>query len=539
MGAVTNVVMSLAVTFGAYRAYKLLAILYSAWTSPLRLLPGPANPSWIYGNLKDIWDAENSVLHEQWVKEYGKTITYSTWFGMSRLYTTDLKALNHVLNNSNVWQKPEMAKYNLGRILGHGVLVVEGEQHKQQRKIMNPAFGAAQIRELTEIFIDKAVELRDIWASEAEKEGGVANLNALSWLSRMTLDVIGLAGFNYHFDALASDPKKNELNKAFSKIFDTNTKMSIIPVLRALIPALRWLPADRDAESKAARDTMDRIGEELLRNSKAELSKQGSLGKDSVKGKTLLTLLLRANMASDLPESQRMVDEDVLAQVPTFLVAGHETTSTATTWALYALSLAPQIQSKLRDELLSISTDNPTMDELNSLPYLDAVVRETLRVHPPVTHTIRTAFQDDVIPLETPFTDCNGKVHDVIEVSKGQSLIVPILAINRDAELWGEDSLEFKPERWEKVPEAVAGIPGIWGNMLTFLSGPRACIGYRFSLVETKAILFTLIRAFEFELAVPAEDIGKKSTIVQRPILRSDPKSGNQLPLLVKPLPKF
>jgi cytochrome P450 len=70
---------------------------------------------------------------------------------------------------------------------------------------------------------------------------------------------------------------------------------------------------------------------------------------------------------------------------------------------------------------------------------------------------------------------------------------------------------------------------------MTFLGGPRACIGYRFSLVEIKALLFTLVRAFEFELAVPVSEIGTKSTMLQRPGLRNDPKNRPQLPLLLKP----
>lgn len=117
----------------------------------------------------------------------------------------------------------------------------------------------------------------------------------------------------------------------------------------------------------------------------------------------------------------------------------------------------------------------------------------------------------------------------------------------------------LRPERWESTPEAAASIPGIWGNMLTFLGGPRACIGYRFALVEyarlsfrivwhiglipfslflsrMKALLFTLIRAFEFELAVPPEDIAKRTALVQRPIVLSDPDGGHQMPLLLKPV---
>lgn len=119
-------------------------------------------------------------------------------------------------------------------------------------------------------------------------------------------------------------------------------------------------------------------------------------------------------------------------EVPTFLVAGHETTrcvgdtflfaiianlscSTSTTWALYALCNDIAVQNKLREELLEVTTDNPTMDELNALPYLDAVVRETLRVHAPVSSTLRVAVKDDTIPLSTPVTDKYGKVHEYLE----------------------------------------------------------------------------------------------------------------------------
>ena len=70
---------------------------------------------------------------------------------------------------------------------------------------------------------------------------------------------------------------------------------------------------------------------------------------------------------------------------------------------------------KLREELLQVSTDNPTMDELNSLPYMDMVIKETLRHHSPVPMTLRMAMQDDIIPVDVPFTDKKGRLRDHIE----------------------------------------------------------------------------------------------------------------------------
>ncbi|KAG6374890.1 cytochrome P450 [Boletus reticuloceps] len=527
----------------AFGLWTLFQFVYHQFTSPIRHLRGPKGTSWIYGNMRDIWNAENSVLHEGWVKQYGNTLKYKGFFNSDRLFTMDTRAINHVLTHSSDYEKPSQVRYNLSQILGEGLLFVEGSQHRQQRHIMNPAFGPAQIRALTDIFLEKALRLRDVLSSEIAKDPTgttpSARIDIMPWLSRMALDVIGLAGFNYNFDSLNANEKPNELNEAFSTMVDANQRLSILTILRARLPPLRILPNDRARRIQVARRTMARIGNELLSDAKAaaraSATEKGEIEKHSLHGRDLLSLLVKANMATDIPESQRLSDEDVLAQVPTFLVAGHETTSTAITWALYAMTKAPEIQVKLREELLSVDTETPSMDELMALPYLDAVVRETLRVHSPVPSTLRFATKDDVIPIEKPYTDKYGVMHDSIRISKGDPIFIPILALNRSTELWGPDAQEFMPERWQSIPEAISHIPGVWGHLMTFLGGPRACIGYRFSLVEMKAVLFTLVRAFEFELAVPVSEIGKKSTLVQRPVLRSDPNNKSQLPLLIKP----
>ncbi|KAF7362968.1 hypothetical protein MVEN_00648400 [Mycena venus] len=554
-----KLVASLFGTAGVCTLYWILSLLYKEIMSPWRYLRGPTSTHWLYGNLKELMDDAASGLEEHWQEQYGRTHKIHRFFGQTALHTTDTKAIHHFLSNTHIYQKSDGARFTLARIVGPGILVVEGEVHKQQRKIMNPAFGAPQVRELTEIFVDKSIKLRDIWAAQAAKSEGVARLEVLSWLSRATLDIIGLAGFNYKIDALEAEEgaAPNELAAAFQAAFAAATGFGFARILQIQFPILRSIALTGDKMILEAQATMMRIGRGLLADSKREISENGTFETGSGRARDLLTLLVRANTSKDLPVSQRLSDEDVIAQVPTFLVAGHETTrymlnhcpfipvedlsvlfscvsSTAVTWALFALTQNPTAQTRLREELLRVTAERPTMDELNALPYLDCVVRETLRVHAPVISTSRVALTDDVVPLSTPVTDIKGKVHESLRIRKGEEIMIPIIALNRDVEIWGPDAMEFRPERWDAPPPGASAIPGAWGHMLSFLGGPHGCIGFRFSLVEMKALIFTLVRAFEFELAVPIAEMGKEVDIVQRPIVVTDRAAGNQLPLLVK-----
>ncbi|KAG6373635.1 cytochrome P450 [Boletus reticuloceps] len=528
-----------------YSLWKVLRLVcYRPYRSSLRYLRGPKRTSWILGNLGEFLNDEDGTLIETWVKEYGDTLRFSGLFNNCQLFTLDKRAVHHILTHTDVYQKAPEARIALGRIFGEVNLT------------QNPAFGPTQIRALTDTFFAKANRLRDLWFSEISKDPTATitdTIDVVPWLTRVTLDIIGLTGFNYDFDALEASGQPNELSEAFSTLFSTSQSITILDVLQGLFPVLRHI-AIEGRKLQAAQQTMTQIGKDLLMNAKAtalaSATANGNIEKDSLHGRDLLSLLVKANMATDIPESQKLSDKDVIAQVPTFLVAGHETTSSAVTWALYAITQAPEVQTKLRDELLSVETDAPSMDELMALPYLDAVLRETLRVHPPVPNTSRLAMKDEVLPVEKPYTDRSGVVRDTIRITKGDPIMIPIREMNRSTEIWGPDAHEFKcvVDLLSSTERLVTGVPQT-GTMEQRTGGRLPGSGYLESLVDLyrwaksmywlsvldrRAILFSLVRAFEFELAVPASQIGSRTAIVQRPVLRSDPTQP-QLPLLVRP----
>lgn len=158
--------------------------------------------------------------------------------------------MTHVLNHANDYPKPEHMRRGLTNLLGDGgmsglfrsrsisltpsantgILATEGEDHRRQRKIMNPCFGIAQIRDLMPIFYSKSFELRDVWLNQvSENPKGIATIDVLDWLSRMTLDVIGLAGFNYEFNSM-SEGETNELAQAFQVLFypTNNVRLALL-----------------------------------------------------------------------------------------------------------------------------------------------------------------------------------------------------------------------------------------------------------------------------------------------------------------------
>ncbi|KIM23164.1 hypothetical protein M408DRAFT_265479 [Serendipita vermifera MAFF 305830] len=508
-----------------------------AYFSPARIVPGPSGGNLFFGHLGFIRDSPKGEWHEEVLKEHGHVLRYKAILGTDRLLTTDPKALNHVLANSMIYQRPGPIRYALDQLVGEGLLVAEGHTHKRQRRVMNPSFSSAHIKEMTEIFLEKAQELREVLLTQTltSETSPSVRVDMLAYLTQATLDIIGLAGFNYSFNVLSNE--QSELSKAFNAVLHPPRDFPVIQILKLQIPIFRYLlifdQGSRD--TREARRKMYTIGRELVQRKKAEVLEAKAAGDDAMrKSKDLLSLLIRSNMSQS---GGGLSDDEVLHQIPTFLLAGHETTSTSTTWTLFSLATHPDVQRRLRSELLLVPTDTPTMGELDSLVYLDAVVRESLRHHSVVDGTIKVATTDDVVPLEKPFVGTDGKTRNAIKVSKGDSFFVPILMMNVIEPIWGPDGREFNPDRWlgEGPPKASQSLPSVWGGQMTFSAGPRSCIGFKFALIEMKALLFTLIRGFQFELAVAPEEVIRRSAAVTRPVIKSEIDKGGQMPMIIRP----
>jgi len=298
-----------------------------------------------------------------------------------------------------------------------------------------------------------------------------------------------------------------------------------------LFPVLLKVPTKRQNLKTKLNQAMQKIAENLLQRTK----KDAEAGTFSSSSRSIMGALIRAESAV---AKSSLTEEEVLAQMKTLMLAGYETTSVSLTWALVELSLHPEIQDRLRKELLDFENGgDASYDQLmNELPYLDAILRESLRVHPPVEMNVRVAAHEDVIPLQAPVMTEKGEVVNHITVGAGAPLIVPIRAVNRSEALWGPDAKEFKPERWldseSGLTEKSKEIPG-YHHLLSFIDGPRICLGKLFAVAEFKAVLSVLIRNYVFEMRDgPETKIETLITLLPRP--RVVGEEGPIMPLRVR-----
>jgi cytochrome P450 len=436
-----------------------------------------------------------------------------------RIMPTSPQALKEILVTKNYdFTKPTEFITGLGRLLGIGLFLAEGDEHKHQRRILLPAFAFRHVKDLVPTFWSMSREgalfmadsalaaAADAPPSDDEKSAPrTAVLEISEWASRMTLDIIGATGLGRDFGA-TKDPD-NDLAKNYGLLFKPTAGAQFLGLLQLIFPGwlVKLMPIKRNSTVEEASGVVRSVCRALIAEKKQKLA-----------DKTLEDL----DILSVAVESGGFTDDELVNQMMTFLAAGHETTATAITWTIYQLCLNPEIQSRLREEVRSrlpsledASAAVSAMD-IDHMPYLNAVCNESLRYFPPAPVSARVSAVDTTI--------CNQRV------PKGTRVLIVPQAVNRSRALWGEDAEKFKPERWlpyfDGDKGAASGHAVSNYAFLTFFHGPRSCIGQAFAKAEFACLLAAWVGRFQFELK--NEEDRDEDQLEIKGIITARPKNG-------------
>ncbi|KZV60944.1 cytochrome P450 [Peniophora sp. CONT] len=463
-----------------------------------------------------------------WLREFGGAWKVHGPLGDERLMLADPKALQYVLQTSG-YRYPKRGDWRAQQRmrLGDGLAWAHGEQHRRQRRIMDPAYSPPQLKSFLSLFLRYANEMvlklkdEEIASSTTEIEPVI---NMHKWLSRTTLDIIGDAGFGFHFGAL--DDEQNELSKAYRGLYLNSTLYlprwdMLFRYLCKDLPLsvsywLRYLPSRGYSRFREYQDFIGPYGRKLIAQTQKD-----------AKGteKDVMSVLLRANEAEET--RLKLSDEEVVAQISTIILAGHETTASSLSWWFYELCRHPDWQQRVREEVCTMRgklTERGDVEfsisDLESMHAMQATLKEAMRLHPIVWLLNRTAGQDDIIPLSTPITTESGQKISSIAVRKGQDIEISISSYNRNPDVWGEDAHVWNPARFMHAEKSgrTAGV-GVYANLLNFSGGIRNCLGWKFAVLEMEAIAATLIESFEFSLPPQTEEniVERKPSLIMAP----------------------
>ncbi|KAJ7663992.1 cytochrome P450 [Mycena polygramma] len=508
--------------------------------SPLDNIPGPPSKSLITGNLTQYYAPDGADFHKQMEENYGQVVKIHGLFGARQLYVFDPAALYTILvKDQDVYgEMPEILSM-ISLTMGKGIFSTARDEHRKYRKIMLPAFSTANLRGMVSGFYEVAEKVRDnLIAPYVEDGPQTLDFNSIS--SRTSLEFIGRNGIGYSFDSMLpgqtlTDRYAKSIRGLLPAAFNLVLLMPLLPILdKSPFPALRrflinLIPIPGLHELRDIVDYTDATAAKLVSDRKAAIESGDLHVKDDAKD--LMSILMRSNMSAE--PGMHLSDDELVAATGMVVTAATDTTSGAMTRLFSMLALYPDMQEKLRAEILA-APEHADHDAIVGLPYLDGFVREVLRLYPSASPSMfRLAEEDAILPLGTPITGVDGNLISSIAVPKGTLIYIAINAANHSKEVWGEDALEFKPERWKngKAISAPTRMCGVYGNTMTFIGGGRSCIGFKFAQLEIKTLLFVLLRAFRFLQPDPSVK-WRLSGIVLSPYIGDE----QRLPILVERL---
>ncbi|XP_055923180.1 cytochrome P450 4d2-like [Eupeodes corollae] len=442
------------------------------------------------------FNAENlASKFEIFRKKYGKA--YKSWIAHTLiLNTSDPKHVEAILSSSKHISKHRLYLM-LREWLGQGLLLSDGTKWQNMRKIITPTFHFKILEEFVEVFDQQSTILVEKLKPKAD---GITVIDVYPLICLMALDIIAETAMGTQIQA-----QKDENTRYVKAVNDVTD----ILAMRFMKPHLTLKKTFKFFKPKLSNKQLEGIlymhlfTNRIIEDRRKSLnkSKTGENGSDEnienlgiKKRMAFLDVLLQSTTSNGEPLS----DEDIREEVDTFMFEGHDTTTSAISFTLRAVACHPEVQKKLFEEvkeLFGADLDKPiTYRDIHGMKYMNCVIKESLRLFPPIPAIGRFIRED----LE--LYNCT--------IPANTNVIIILWEILRDSDIY-EDPLAFKPERHlENNPKSNTF------SYIPFSAGPRNCIGQKFALVEIKCVLIKILR--HFELLPLGEDVHPSIKIVLR-----------------------
>ncbi|NP_001090539.1 cytochrome P450, family 4, subfamily B, polypeptide 1 L homeolog [Xenopus laevis] len=441
----------------------------------LEQFPGPPR-HWLLGNVDQIRrDGKDLDLLVNWTQSHGGA--YPVWFGnfSSFLFLTHPDYAKVIFGREE--PKSSLSYNFLVPWIGNGLLVLTGPKWFQHRRLLTPGFHYDVLKPYVKLISKCTTDMLDNWEKRITKQKTV---ELFQHVSLMTLDSIMKCAFSYE-----SNCQKDSDNAYIKAVFD----LSYLANLR-----LRCFPYHNDTIfylsphgyrfRQACKITHEHT-DKVIQQRKESMKHEKELEK--IQQKRHLDFLDILLFARD-EKGHGLSDEDLRAEVDTFMFEGHDTTASGISWILYCMAKYPEHQQKCREEIKEVLGDRQTMEweDLGKIPYTNMCIKESLRIYPPVPGVARM--------LRNPVTFFDGR-----SIPAGTLVGLSIYAIHKNPAVW-EDPEVFNPLRF--TPENSANRHS--HAFVPFAAGPRNCIGQNFAMNEMKiAVALTLNR---FHLAADLEN---------------------------------
>ncbi|KAJ3540280.1 hypothetical protein NM208_g5131 [Fusarium decemcellulare] len=433
----------------------------------------------LLGNLPDIDLAHIPESFAGLAEIYGEI--YQLQLGSGRTIVLATQALcNEASDETRFYKAIANTNQQLRNLMGDGIFTshTRDESWKRAHRILMPLFGPLSIKGMLPQMIDVASQLILKW----DRFGYRTVFDCVEDFTKLTLDTIALIGFDYRFNSLYTEGLHPFVSAMmFSQVESGRraNRLSIETRLRIFSQAKYF------EKIKIMHDICDEIVQERKENPQDTSD------------------LLNAMLNGRDPETgDKLSEENIRYQMVTFLIAGHETTSGLLGFCLYMLLKNPEKMAKARAEVDELVGDGPVqLKHLSALKYLEAVIRETLRLYPTAPGWSVHCHQDTTL--------MGGKYL----VKSTDRILMSLPRIHRDPKVYGNDAEDFRPERmmngqYEKLPP---------GSYKPFGNGARACIGRGFALQEATLVLILILQRFEIELADPNYQLEILSTLTIKP----------------------